>query len=51
MVLSTRAIWKRTKRIVFFRRSRMDVLKTIITVFLIFFPAIIKAQQNIQGND
>ena len=51
IVLSTSAIWKRTERIIFFRRSKMDVLKTIITVSLILFPRIIKSEQNIQGND
>ena len=35
----------------FFADSKMDVLKIIITAFLILFPVIIKAQQNIQGNN
>ena len=43
------ATWKRPERIVFFADSKMDVLTTIITVFLVLFPVIIKAQQNIQG--
>ena len=30
--------------------SKMDVLKTIIIVFLILFPVLIKGQQNLQGN-
>ena len=43
---------KPTERIVFFfADSKMDVLKTSITVFLILIPVIIKAQQNIQGNN
>ena len=42
---------KPTERTIFFADSKMDVLKTNITVFLILFPVIIKAQQNIQGNN
>ena len=45
------ATLKPTECIVFFADSKMDVLKTIIIVFIILFPVIIKAQQNIQGNN
>ena len=47
----TSATLKPTERIVFFADSKMYVLRTIVTVFLILFPVIIKAQQNIQGNN
>lgn len=50
--LSTSPISKNFVRTAYFQGldpSTMDVLKTAITVFVILFPVLMKAQQNLQG--